>query len=266
MSFVSALYDGVVVHRRFGARTHALRYRMRMVLLDLDEVDALVGRFRLFSRNRFNLVAFHDADHPIGDPGQTLRAQVEARLAEAGIALEGGPIRLLSLPRVLGYAFNPLSVFFCYRPDLALVAILYEVRNTFHQRHTYLIPVDRASHGEVRQACAKVFYVSPFMDMDLTYAFRVVPPGGTVSIAVDAQKAGTRVLAASFAGSRRPLSDGALLRAVLGHPLMAVAVIAAIHWEALKMWLTGFRLRERPPPPEQPISIIAREEIEDVIG
>ncbi|WP_158808363.1 DUF1365 domain-containing protein [Beijerinckia sp. L45] len=262
----SSLYSGIVLHRRFGPKMHALRYRMFMALLDLDALDELDGTLRLFSRNRFNLFSFHDRDHLDTGAGRqagpcSLRTQVEASLAEAGIALGGGAITLLALPRILGYAFNPLSVFFCHQADGALVAILYAVRNTFHQRHTYLIPVAPGGTGAIEQSCQKVFYVSPFMDMDMTYAFRIVPPGTDLSVAVDGLKDGTRIIATSFAGTRHPLTDRGILRAFLGHPFLSFAVVGGIHWEALKLWLKGVRLRARPAPPAHPVSIIMRKEI-----
>ena len=264
----SALYAGIVVHRRFGAKSHALRYRMFMALLDLDGLDTLDRSSRLFSRNRFNLFSFHDRDHlPKGAAsGTTLRGMVETHLAAAGIAPDGGAIRLLSLPRILGYAFNPLSVYFCHESAGALVAILYEVNNTFGQRHTYVIPVEPAREGEqmadaaIRQRCDKVFYVSPFLDMDMTYDFRIVPPGERIAVSVDGSKAGARVITASFAGERRPLNDATLLRAFLAYPLLSVAVVAGIHWEALKLWLKGVGLRARPAPPVHSATFVPRRE------
>jgi DUF1365 family protein len=257
----SALYVGTVVHRRLTPKAHALRYRMMMALIDLDEVDALAARLWFFSRNRFNLFSFHDRDHlgPAATGGEkpgALREKIEADLAAAGIP-GGGAIRLLSLPRILGYAFNPLSVYFCHAADGSLAAIVYAVRNTFGQRHGYLIPVDRAAAaGTIAQSCQKVFHVSPFMDMDMTYAFRVVAPGETVSIAIDGLKDGARIIATAFAGARRPLSDRALLGTFAAHPFLALAVVAGIHWEALKLWLKGVGLRARPAPPEHSLSIV----------
>ena len=263
----SALYTGLVHHRRFGATSHALRYRMTMALLDLDELDALDGGLRLFARNRWGLFAFHDRDHlPAEAPaGASLRTMVEGHLSAAGIAPDGGAIALLSLPRILGYAFNPLSVYFCHRRDGALSAILYEVRNTFRQRHTYVIPVDDQADDQkemiVRQSCDKVFYVSPFLDMDMRYAFRVEPPGETIAVAVDGLRAEERIITASFAGARRELTDAALLRSFLAHPLLSFAVVGGIHWEALKLWLKGAGLRARPLPPQAAATIVARREV-----
>ena len=262
----AALYHGLVVHRRFLPKPHALRYRMFMALLDIDRLDALDKRLRLFSRNRFNLFAFHDRDHLPKDaaPGATIRALLEAQLAGAGLDLQGGAIRLLSLPRILGYAFNPLSVYFCHRADGTLAAILYEVNNTFKQRHTYVIPVEPGAAGPILQRCDKMFYVSPFLDMDMTYEFRIVPPGDHIAVGVDGSQrtsdGARRMIAASFAGARQPFTDATLLRAFLAQPLAALMVVGGIHWEALKLWLKGIGLRKRPAPPLHPATFVPRRE------
>lgn len=249
--FRSALYPGVVSHARTRPRPHTLRYRIFMLLLDLDELPLLDRTLRRFSTRRFALTGFREADHLAGS-GVPLKAQVEAHLAAAGIA-HGGPIRLLCMPRVLGLGFNPLSVYFCHRPDGVLSAVLYEVNNTFGDRHGYLIPVD--DPGRIRQSIDKGFYVSPFMDMDLAYGFRIGAPAETVSVAVDVSDAQGLILSAAFTGERRPLSDDALGRAWLHHPWMTLGVLSAIHWEALKIWLKGERLRPRPKAPDHPVTV-----------
>ena len=262
--FASGLYAGVVTHARLKPRRHALRYRIFMLLLDLDELGALDRSLKLFALARFNLVSFDPTAH--GDGSQTpLKVQVEAQLAAAGIA-HGGPVRMLAMPAILGLGFNPITVFFCHRTDGALSAILYEVNNTFGERHSYLIPAlepdRRSAHtGEdsapvVKQACDKGFYVSPFMDMDLSYAFRVRPPGEQVQVLVDVDDAEGRVLATGFVATRRELSDGALLRAWLTHPWMTVGVVAAIHLEALRIWIKGEKVRQRPAKPTWPVTVV----------
>ncbi len=248
----SGLYAGVVTHARLKPRKHALRYNIFMLLLDLDEVEVLDRSLKLFSLNRFNLVSFDPTRH--GDGSSTpLKSQVEAQLASAGIA-HGGPVRMLAMPHILGMGFNPITVFFCHRPDGALSAILYEVNNTFGERHSYLIPADDAP--VVKQACEKGFYVSPFMDMDLSYAFRVRPPGEQVQVLVDVDDAEGRVLATGFAATRQDLTDRALFRAWLTHPWMTVGVAAAIHWEALWIWLKGEKVRQRPAKPAWPVTVV----------
>jgi len=249
----SCLYDAVVVHQRMRPVTHRLRYRVLTLLLDLDEVPALARRLWLFSHNRANLISFHDRDHGAGTPSG-LRGWVEARLREGGIVPDGGAIRLLCMPRVFGHAFNPLSVFFCHDRDGALAAVLYEVNNTFGQRHSYLMAVPDQARP-LRQSCDKCFYVSPFLPMDLTYHFRVDPPGEAVSIAIAADGADGRMLSATLHGRRKPLSDAALLAGVAGMQILGLKVIAGIHWEALKLWRKGLRLHHRPPPPAHPVTL-----------
>ena len=258
----SGLYTGRVGHTRLRPRKHALSYGVFMLLLDVDELPELNRRLRWFSLARFNLLGFHPRDH--GDGSLTpLRAQVERHLRDAGIALDGGAIRLLCLPRVLGYVFNPLSLYFCYRQDGALAAILYEVSSTFGERHTYLIPADGAG-PEVRQSAAKRLHVSPFMDMALHYDFKVQPPADKVRVVIDTFDAEGLLLAASFTGVRHELTDTNLLTAFATHPLLTLKVMAAIHWEALKIVLKGVRLRGGPPAPPEPMSVGANRPLQAV--
>ncbi|MDM0068757.1 DUF1365 family protein [Variovorax sp. J31P207] len=256
MTSESALYVGSVMHQRLRPVRHRLDYRLFSLLLDLDELADLDRRLRLFSLDRFNLFSLHQADY--GD-GRGLRAHVERQLAAAGLPI-GGPIRLLSMPRILGHAFNPLSVYFCLRPDGVLQAILYEVNNTFGERHGYLIPVDEAeARGErIRQQCDKRFHVSPFLGLEMRYDFRVTPPRAdraTLALGVSASDEGGALLHAHLEAQRRPLGDAALLRVFFTHPLLTLKVVAGIHWEAAKLFMRGLRLHARPAPPATPVSI-----------
>jgi hypothetical protein len=250
------------MHRRLRPKPHRLRYRVAWMLLDLDEIGELPRKLRLFSCNRWNAVSFFDRDHGDGS-GQPLRQQVEGHLRDAGITPDGGPIRLFCMPRMFGYGFNPLSVYFCHRRDGALAAILYEVHNTFRQRHSYLIPVDPTAGvrpgTSIDQQCRKGFYVSPFMDMDLSYAFRVVVPDSRIGVAIRTADADGPVLAAALSANRLALTDAALLRLLVVYPLLTLKVIGAIHWHALKMVLKGFRLRPRPHPPAAPVTVVTAE-------
>ncbi len=247
----SALYAGTVFHQRFKPTRHRLRYKLFWMLFDLDDMP----RVRLFSHNRFNLVSFYDRDHLAAATG--LRPQIEAAMTEAGLVPDGGPIRLLCMPRVFGHVFNPISVFFCHRRDETLTAILYEVNNTFGERHSYLIPVEPGSGKSIRQSCEKAFYVSPFMRMAITYDFRVVPPGESTAVVVNGNDAEGPVIAASFAGRRQEITDRALLGMLIRHGLLSVKVIGAIHWEAVKLLVKGMRLQPRPAPPEHPVTIVS---------
>ena len=247
----SALYVGRVIHERTHGIRHRLAYRVYMLLLDLDHIED--RRPGLLGRGRFGLMSWRGADH--GDrSGRSLRAQVEGHLAEAGIDIAGGPIRLLTMPRILGYGFNPLSVFFCHRPDGALAAILYEVTNTFHERHSYLIATP-PTHGPVRQSADKAFFVSPLMDMDLIYDFTVRPPGEAVGVTIAVRRGQTPILTASFAGQRRPLTSGALIRAFVTHPLLTWKVMWGIHWEAAVSMIKGAKYRSRGAPPAHPVTL-----------
>ncbi|AWK89963.1 DUF1365 domain-containing protein [Azospirillum thermophilum] len=252
--FASALYVGTVVHRRLKPVRHRLSYRVFSLLADLEELPELDRRLRLFSHNRAGLLGFRDRDHGPGD-GRPLRAWADAQLDRAGIE-GGGPVRILCFPRVLGFVFNPLSVWFCHRRDGSLSAILHEVTNTFGQRHSYLIPAAVGPDGLVRQSCDKRFYVSPFMAMETAYQFRIRPPGEHLAVAIHQTDAEGAVLHASLAARRVDLSDAALLRAWARHPLMTAKVVAGIHWEALHLWRKGLRLHPRPEPPAEPVTVV----------
>jgi hypothetical protein len=245
-----------VSHRRFAPKTHALSYRIFQLVVDLDEAKALDRRLRLFSFNRAGLFSLHDADHGDGH-GESIVQFVGRTLSSAGVEGADGRILIQCMPRILGFVFNPLTLYYCHSAQGALAAIIYEVHNTFGERHCYVAPVkERAGEGPVRHACAKAFHVSPFLGMDISYAFRVVPPGErvlTVVRGIDPQ--GSPVIHASFVGERRELTDRALLAAFLAYPLMTAGVVAAIHFEALKLWLKGLRLWPRPPSPATPVTL-----------
>jgi DUF1365 family protein len=230
----SGLYEGAVVHRRHRPARHAFRYRVFALLLDLDELAQFDERLSLFGWNRPALFSFHDRDH--GD-GSDLRTWLDGLLQGAGITADGRR-RVLCYPRVIGYVFNPLSVWFCHARDGALKAIVYEVHNTYGERHAYVLPV-APTNGRVEQCVEKDFFVSPFVSMNCTYRFRILPPGEGVAIAIRESETGETVLDASFAGNRKPLSDGALLRAFLRYPLMTIKVVTAIHFEALRLMKKG---------------------------
>jgi len=250
----SALYAGSVVHQRLRPAPHRLRYRMVQGLFDLDELDEADAKLRFFARNRFCLFAFHDRDY--GDGSDTgLRQQIETHLRGAGLTPDGGPIRLLAMPRVLGHVFNPISIWFCHRRDGSLLALIYEVTNTQRQRHSYLIPVDGAPKGTVRQSCAKTLYVSPFLGMDMTYDFSVRPPGERVTVVVNGGDAAGPLISACFSARRRPLTDAHLLRAFVTYPFVTIKTVAGIHWEACRLWLKGIAFRRAPPPPKAPVTI-----------
>ena len=258
--FASGLYVGTVMHHRVKPVRHRLSYRVFSLLADLDELPRLDRELRLFAHNHLGLLGFHDRDFgPLDGTGSGLKGRAEGQLAAAGIE-GGGPVRLLCFPRVLGFVFNPLCVWFCHRRDGSLAAVIHEVTNTFGQRHAYLIPAAPGPDGLVRQRCDKGFYVSPFLDMETTYHFRIRPPGGQagepLAVSIRQTDAAGPVLHAALATTRVELTDGAILGAWIRHPLMTAKVVAAIHWEALHLWRKGLAIRPRPPGPARPVTIV----------
>jgi hypothetical protein len=224
------------MHRRLAPRHHRFKYRVFSMLLDLGDLPRLDRQMRLFAWNRWGLFSFHDKDH--GD-GRDLNAWLDGLLEEA--KLDGSGQRyVLCYPRILGYVFNPLSVWFCHDDADRLTAVVYEVHNTYDERHAYVLPVGEDMQL-VRHGCAKQFYVSPFLSPDCRYQFRIRPPAEDVAIAIHQEEAGRPILNASFAGTRRPLTDRALLAMLLRYPLMTVKVVAAIHFEAIRLMLKGIR-------------------------
>lgn len=257
----SAIFHGMVWHRRTRPRVHVLRYRLFNILFDLDELETLRGKLRLFSHNKFNLFSFHDRDHGDGT-ARSLREQIESHARQAGVSRPIGAIRVLCLPRMFGHVFNPLSVYFCYGVEGTLLALMYEVNNTFGERHSYFIPVLDAAREPIRQSCDKDFHVSPFMDMQMRYDFRVMPPQEDVTVAIDGNDREGLLIATSFSGKRHTLSDSALLWALFSYPLLTLKVVAAIHWEALKLWRKGIGIHKHPEPPRHPVTIVRSSHVE----
>ena len=256
MSQGSALYRGRVMHRRLRPKRHRLAYRLAMVLIDLDELAVLDQRLRLFSLERWNLFSFSQRDYGDGS-AVPLRQQIARQLDQAAIPAAGLTISLLTIPRLLGFAFNPISIYFCARPDGTLAAIIYEVSNTFGQRHSYVLEVSEQPGPLVHQAAPKRLHVSPFMAMDQHYTFRVMPPGERLAVAITSRDDHGPMLCAVLEGRRQPLSDAALLRTFAAMPLMTLKVVAAIGWEALKLWLKRVPVHHLPPPPAEPVTVVS---------
>ncbi|HXG29042.1 MAG TPA: DUF1365 domain-containing protein, partial [Nevskiales bacterium] len=251
-----------VTHLRQHPVRYRFGYRLFYLLLDLDRLAESASRLRLFSYNRWNLFSFHDRDHGPHD-GRPLRPWLEELLRAQGIELAGGRVRLLCLPRVLGYVFNPISIYYCEHRDGTLRAILCEVHNTFGERHCYLLSRNGAAMDyDMPQRKAKLFHVSPLIGMSGEYRFRLSAPEESFRIlirlyppAAEAAAGGPHwLLAAALQGERRPLTDAQLLRQFLRMPLMTLKVTAAIHWQALKIWLRGAPFFRKPQPPLQEVS------------
>ncbi|MDT0619661.1 DUF1365 domain-containing protein [Salinisphaera sp. P385] len=250
----STLYDCRIVHRRPGPPRYRFAYRAFYLWLDLDRLDADLAGLRLLSRNRFNLMSFHDRDHGARDGGDPA-AWARARLADMGVDA-GGRVRLLCMPRILGYGFNPISLYYCENAAGALVAVIAEVHNTFGEQHSYVLhndggPVDLTrSHDK-----AKVFHVSPLLERAGRYRFRLVPPGERMALGIRLlADDGSQRIATALSGHRQQLADRNLLALFLRIPVMTVKVTLAIHWQALKIWWRGARFHAKPEPHRPNIS------------
>lgn len=236
-----ALYAGTVSHARTHEVGHAFRYPVYMHLFDLDALDGLNDRHRLLGYNRRRVVALHDTDHFDGRP---LREAVRAVVEGAGRTWPGGRVLLLTNARVFGYVFNPISIFYCFDTQDALDTVVAEVHNTFGDTHAYVLPGRAGSPS--RPSAKKAMHVSPFFPLDGTYQFALPPPGDTLDVDIDLSVGSERRLAARLRLRRQPLSDASLAGMLLRYPLMTLQVIAAIHWEALRLWWKGVRYLPRP--------------------
>jgi len=250
----ACIYSAAVMHERFTTPNYRFRYRIFSVLLDIDGIEQAAASTRVFSLDRFNLLSFHAADHL--PPGETdLRAWAERVLAGGGIDGSRLKIRLLCFPRLLGWVFNPLSLWYCETPEGRPAAVIAEVRNTFGERHCYLLkPQAGEEDWPLRQRHVKEFHVSPFIGMQAEYAFRLSRPDERLGVLIREYEGDQLMLVASQTGSRRPFNDRQLLSQVLRVPLQTLKVLAAIHWQALKIWARGARFHRKPAPPIEEVS------------
>lgn len=245
------LLRGRTVHVRFQPFEHRLAYDLYQVLIDVDDPASQVRGLKWMAHNRFAPLAFYDKDH--GDrSGAPLRGWVEAQLASAKIAYDGGPIHLLTFPRVLGFVFNPISVFLAYHRDLTLAAVIYEVNNTFGETHSYIAPA--SGQPVEHQEADKIFHVSPFFDVSGRYAFTLRTSGDSLSLTIDKFSDAVRDHLATLKLRRENLTDGNLARAFFAMPFLTLKVVLAIHWEALKLLVKGARYHHKPMPPI-PVSV-----------
>ena len=235
----SYIYNGTVIHKRYKPKEHYFKYKVFSLLINLSELAELDKKVNFFSLNRFNLISFYEGDHGARD-GSSLADWVKKNLKANNIITENIEIKLLCYPRILGYVFNPLSVFFIYDKEERLISILYEVKNTFGEQHTYVFRVEN-ENKLIQNNCSKKFHVSPFIEMDCNYFFRVLNPSEKLSVIIDQYDKDGKILFASQDGVRSDLTSMNLINSYLKHPLMTFKIISAIHFEAFKLWVKGIK-------------------------
>ena len=235
----SKIYYGKVIHTRFKPKKHHFKYQVFSLLIDLDEIHELNNDLKFFSYNKFNVLSFYDIDHGPRD-GTSLIKWVKENLSKKNINTKQITIKLLCYPRIWGYVFNPLSVFFIYDKNFNLISILYEVKNTFGEQHTYIFKIEKNSHL-FEHSCKKKFHVSPFIEIDCTYFFKILKPENKLSIVINQNDEQGKLLFASQDGEKKNLNSKNLAVSYLTHPLMSFKIIGAIHYEALKLWLKGLK-------------------------
>ena len=235
----SSIYNGTVIHKRFKPKEHFFKYSVFSFLIDLAELNHLNKKIKFFSYNKFNLLSFYEKDHGNRD-GSSLITWVKKNLNDNNINCENVNIKLLCYPRILGYVFNPLSVFYIYDIYGKLICILYEVKNTFDEQHTYIFKVE-GDKNLYQHNCSKKFHVSPFIEMNCKYFFRLLKPGEKISVIIDQYQADEKILYASQDGKRVDFNSKELIKSYIKHPLMTFKIISAIHFEAFKLWIKGIK-------------------------
>lgn len=251
----STLYSGSVYHKRHQPFEHDFRYKVFTFFIDLDALTQK-NKWRFLSYNRFNLFSITDKNHAKRD-GTNIKSWIIETAQERGVDLSSGQIMMLTFPRILGWAFTPITIYFCYDAEKALKAILYQVKNTFGEQHSYFMPVlteHLKAGGWIEQQCDKIFYVSPFIQRDCVYKFRLKEPSDTLDIAIHQFQPDGKILTATWDGRANPLNDGHMIRAFFSIPMQMVKIIVGIHWEAIKLWIKGAKYYQRPAPPEQDVT------------
>lgn len=259
----SHIYRGQVMHQRLRQVTYRFVYDVFNLYLDIDELPALHRQCRLFSHNRFNLFSLYDRD--VGARENTpLRPWLENLLRRRGVKLEGGKVFLLCFPRILGYVFNPLSLWYCHHRDGGLKAIVCEVHNTFGETHHYVLTARDCGvlSWETEYRARKAFHVSPFVQPNAEYRFHFTEPGERIRVLINEFADGVPLLNAGMTGARLPLRDATLLGLFWRIPFLTMKVIGLIHWQALKIWLRGAPFYKKPAPPTEGVTSgwIARNE------
>ena len=237
----SCIYNGGVTHTRFKPIKHHLKYKTFSLFLDLEEIEKLDKENIIFSFNKINIFSFYNKDHGERD-GKSLKEWVLKNLKKFNIHQNITQIKLLCYPRIFGYVFNPLSIFYCSEGN-NLKVIFYEVKNVFNEQHTYVFKIK--NNENIEQKCKKKFYVSPFMDMETYYNFKLINPKEKLSVFIKQTDEKETILTATQTGDKKEFSFNQLMLNFFKYPLMTIKIMTSIHYEAFLLWKKGAIYRKR---------------------
>ncbi|MDG2122057.1 MAG: DUF1365 domain-containing protein, partial [Verrucomicrobiales bacterium] len=244
-----------VNHTRLHPKRHSFDYRIFYLDLDLDELPTLHRKLLPFSHNRHNLFSFFDRDHLAIDTDKTTLRETVAKHLKLTLP-DDAKIRLITLPRIFGYVFNPVSFFFVCKPDGSPLHALVEVGNTFKELKTYPIPAAEPTTGRFRLRAKKYFYVSPFSPLDAEFDFRLPAPGISLDFHIDTHEDNRLTLSSHLHGQRRQLTTARLLAYTFLYPLLTLKVIAGIHFHALLLWLKRIPFHRKNVAPESQTEVL----------
>ena len=248
----NCIYKGLVYHARHKPFFHDYTYRVFGFFVDLDALDTIHSSLKFFSFNSWNITSLYNKDHGNRDGGDIKQWVIDSA-QKMDVDLKNHRIFMLGFPRLWGYVFNPITIFFCYDQNGELSHTLYEVKNTFGEQHSYLLP---AENGKtiIQQEKDKNFHVTPFMHMDSRYVFRFEAPDEKLNFAIHQFDKEGNLFTATWNGKKHPLRDRSIIKTVLTMPLMTLKVITSIHWQALRLWLKGMKYIPKPQTPSEDIS------------
>jgi DUF1365 family protein len=237
-----SLLTGRTTHRREKPFVRSFAYRVAMIDVDIDRLAESDSASTLFAVNRANVIALREIDHGARHGSVPLRFWAETRFASAGVSLDGGAIRLITFPRVLGHGFAPISLWLGFGPEGALRGVIYEVHNTFGETHAYV----SAFEPDVRVFADKEFFVSPFFGVEGRYRFTLRPAAETLGVVIENIDAEGRSHVATLNLRRQPFTTPAILAWLATMPFSGLGVIVAVHWQALILLLKGAFYRAKP--------------------
>lgn len=239
----SSIYSAKVMHHRLAPKKHSFWYKIYLFYIDLDELPVLHKELRWFSYNRFNLFNFRDQDHlqqPKENPDRSknVKQQLTTYLSANGVEIGNGRIMLLTNLSVLGYNFNPVSFYFCFDENDQPLCAVAEISNTYHEMKMFFFGKEELIEDRFKQKVEKLFYVSPFIDLDTFFDFNLAIPTEKLDIKIDDyDKEGQRFFLSTLKGDRKPLTNGNMLRYFFSIPLIPLRVMGLIHWQAFKLWI-----------------------------